>query len=41
MTYVLLDNPFINPDEQTALLNPCVRSGKLFSGPIRSLYQRQ
>jgi four helix bundle protein len=41
MTYVLLDNHFINPDEQAALLNHCVRSGKLVSGLMRSLDQRQ
>ena len=40
MSYVLLDNQFVTPNEQQALLNDCVRSGKLVSGLIRSLDNR-
>jgi len=40
MSYVLLDNQFVNANEQQALLNYCVRSGKLVSGLIRSLDHR-
>jgi four helix bundle protein len=40
MSYVLLDNQFVTPNEQQALLNICVRSGKLVSGLIRSLENR-
>jgi len=40
MSYVLLDNQFVTPNEQQALLNDCVRSGKLVSGLIRSLDSR-
>lgn len=41
MTYVLLDNRFISAEDQANLLTRCVRSGKLISGLIRSLDQRQ
>ena len=37
MSYVLLDNRFVTPDEQQTLLKFCIRSGKLASGLIRSL----
>jgi four helix bundle protein len=40
MTYVMLDNKFISPAEQTNLLQLCVQSGKLISGLIRSLGDR-
>ena len=40
MSYVLLDNQFVTPDEQQALLNFCIRSGKLASGLIRSIDER-
>jgi four helix bundle protein len=40
MSYVLLDNNFITPQEQIALLASCVRTGKLVSGLIRSLDNR-
>jgi four helix bundle protein len=40
MTYILLDNQFVTPVEQQALLNYCIRSGKLISGLIRSLDNR-
>jgi four helix bundle protein len=40
MCYVLLDNNFITPQEQQALLESCVRAGKLVSGLIRSLNNR-
>ena len=40
MSYVLLDNNFISPPEQQALLKSCIRTGKLVSGLIRSLDNR-
>jgi len=40
MSYVLLDNSFITAQEQQTLLNSCVRTGKLVSGLIRSLDNR-
>ncbi|HWD94421.1 MAG TPA: four helix bundle protein [Verrucomicrobiae bacterium] len=41
MSYVLMDNKFVTADEQQALLNFCIRSGKLASGLIRSLDNRK
>jgi four helix bundle protein len=40
MSYVLLDNQFVSSVEQTALLERCIRVGKLISGLIRSLDKR-
>ncbi|MGA3284677.1 MAG: four helix bundle protein [Verrucomicrobiota bacterium] len=40
MSYVLLDNKFISPEEQQALLRFSIRTGKLVSGLIRSLDNR-
>jgi four helix bundle protein len=40
MSYVLLDSEFINTEEQQALLKFCIRAGKLVSGLIRSLDNR-
>ena len=40
MSYVLLDNNFISPPKQQALLKSCIRTGKLVSGLIRSLDNR-
>jgi four helix bundle protein len=40
MSYVLLDNRFISPAEQTQLHSLCLNSGKLISGLIRSLGDR-
>jgi four helix bundle protein len=40
MSYVLLDNGFINPAEHSRLNALCVQSGKLISGLIRSLGDR-
>ncbi|MGD0086014.1 MAG: four helix bundle protein [Verrucomicrobiota bacterium] len=40
MSYVLLDNLFITSEEQQALLKLCIRAGKLVSGLIRSLDNR-
>ena len=40
MSYVLLDNIFITSEEQRALLELCTRAGKLVSGLIRSLDNR-
>ena len=40
MSHVLLDNKFITTKEQRALLNFCIRAGKLVSGLIRSLDNR-
>ena len=40
MNYVLLDNKFITNEEQQALLKFCIRAGKLVSGLIRSLDNR-
>ena len=40
MSYVLLDNQFLTTDEQQVLMKFCIRSGKLTSGPIRSLENR-
>lgn len=37
MSYVLLDNQFINSSEHATLRDHCVRSGQLVSGLIRSL----
>ena len=41
MSYVLLDNKFISPKEQQALLCFSIRAGKLVSGLIRSLDNRK
>ncbi|HEX5223140.1 MAG TPA: four helix bundle protein [Verrucomicrobiae bacterium] len=41
MTYVMLDNKHISAAEQNDLLQLCVQSGKLISGLIRSLGQRE
>jgi len=41
MSYVLLDNKFISPEEQQALLSFPIRAGKLVSGLIRSLANRK
>jgi four helix bundle protein len=40
MSYVLLDNQFINAAEHTAIASHCNQSGKLISGLIRSLSDR-
>jgi four helix bundle protein len=40
MSYVLLDSQFLTPSEHEALLQSCVRTGKLASGLIRSLGSR-
>ena len=40
MSYVLLDNKFVTPGEQQGLLKFCIRAGKLVSGLIRSLDNR-
>ena len=40
MTYVLLDNTFVSPADQQALLADCVHTGKLITGLIRSLGDR-
>ena len=40
MSYVLFDNKFIGSEEQQALLKFCIRTGKLVSGLIRSLDNR-
>ena len=40
MSYVLLDNKFISPEEQQTLLRFSIRTGKLGSGLIRSLDNR-
>jgi hypothetical protein len=40
MTYLMLDNQFILPPDQKALLGRCIRTGKLVSGLIRSLDNR-
>ncbi|MEQ2009529.1 MAG: four helix bundle protein [Limisphaerales bacterium] len=40
MTYVLLDNKFISPAEQTELLGHCIQTGKLITGLIRALGNR-
>ena len=40
MSYVLLDNQFVTPNEQQMLMNCCVRAGRLVSGLIRSLDNR-
>ncbi len=40
MSYVLLDNQFITREQQTELLATCVQTGKLVSGLIRSLGER-
>ena len=40
MSYVLLDNQFINSTDQAVLIAHCVTSGKLISGLIRSLGDR-
>ena len=40
MSYVLLDNSFITAQEQQTLLKSCIRTGKLVSGLIRSLDNR-
>lgn len=37
MSYVLLDNKFVSPDEQAQLHSHCLNTGKLISGLIRSL----
>ena len=41
MTYVLLDNKFMNATEQLKLLTQCVQTGKLITGLIRSLDDRR
>jgi four helix bundle protein len=40
MSYVLLDNKFVNTEEQSKLLKQCVQTGKLITGLIRSLGDR-
>ncbi len=40
MSYVLLDNQLITEPEHGELTAPCVQSGKLISGLIRSLGDR-
>jgi len=40
MSYVLLDNKFISPEEPQALLKFCICTGKFVSGLIRSLDNR-
>jgi four helix bundle protein len=40
MTYVLLDNHFINPADQLELLAQCKQAGKLITGLIRSVDRR-
>ncbi len=40
MTYVLLDNKFVNTNESSKLLAQYVQTGKLISGLIRSLGNR-
>jgi four helix bundle protein len=40
MSYILLDNSFITAQEQQTLLKSCIRTGKLISGLIRSLDNR-
>jgi four helix bundle protein len=40
MSYVLFDNQFVTSDEQQALLNFCIRAGKLATGLIRSVDER-
>ena len=41
MSYVLFDNKFINVAEQEKLQLQCVQTGKLISGLIRSLGNRE
>jgi four helix bundle protein len=41
MSYVLLDNNFINTAEQLDLCNHAVRTGKLVSGRMRSAERRK
>jgi four helix bundle protein len=41
MTYVLLDNKFISAAEQAKLVALCVATGKLITGLIRSLGDRE
>ncbi len=41
MSYVLFDNKFINAAEQEKLQLQCVQTGKLISGLIRSLGNRE
>lgn len=40
MSYILLDNNFINADEHAEQITHCTQSGKLISGLIRSLGDR-
>ena len=40
MSYVLLDNSFITAQEQQTLRKSCIRTGKLVSGLIRPLDNR-
>src|SRR5262245_53082207 len=40
MSYVLVDNKYVNADDQNQLLAQCVQTGKLVSGLIRSLGDR-
>jgi four helix bundle protein len=40
MSYVLLDNKFVTPVEQEQLQSQCIQTGKLISGLIRSLGDR-
>lgn len=41
MSYVLLDNQFVNTTEHTTLRDRCIRSGKLLSGLIHSTESRK
>jgi four helix bundle protein len=40
MTYALLDNQFINENDQKSLMELCIKAGQLVSGLIRSLDKR-
>lgn len=40
MSYVLIDNKFIVQAEQDTLLSQCIQTGKLITGLIRSLGER-
>ena len=40
MSYVLLDNKFVNDTEQLKLQAQCVQTGKLITGLVRSLGNR-
>jgi four helix bundle protein len=41
MTYVLLDNKFVDVGEQGELLSQCIQTGKIITGLIRSLGDRR